>query len=322
VARRWGGTLLNALDQALGLLPESHRWLDLPVHFQQTLELPHALDSAPALLPHAHTLLHSLQGWLRVRQCGMLALRWQWTHDARRNGPTQGGFDLRTAQPTQELDHLLRLTAEHLARQSLPEPVVALHLHSLAHAPWAPGSADWLQAQPTNGPQPLAWTALVERLAARLGPTALTHWRPHSDHRAEHMQRLEANFCVAENAFPSSAGGLFGSKNRSPLDTPVPSGSLWPTWLLTQPQPLVLRGHRPCFQGELQLLAGPQRLELTQWPQADAPAGGASLAPQPGTSDGPAAVRDYFVARSPGAGLLWVYRVPPGARWFLHGVFA
>lgn len=318
VARRWGGTLLSTLDQALGLHPESHRWLDLPIHFQQTLELPHSLDSAPLLLPHAHALLQSLQGWLRARQRGVLALRWQWTHDARRDGPAQGGFDLRTAQPSQAMDHWLRLTAEHLARQSLSAPVVALHLHTLAHTPWAPGSADWLQTQPANGPQPLAWTALVERLAARLGPAALTHWQPHSDHRAEHMQRLEANFYVAEKSIPSSAGGLFGSKNSSPIDRPVPSGSLWPTWLLPAPQRLALRGHRPCFQGELQLLAGPQRLELTQWPDAATPISPNATA----TAADPAAVRDYFVARSPGAGLLWVYRVPPGARWFLHGVFA
>jgi protein ImuB len=113
-----------------------------------------------------------------------------------------------------------------------------------------------------------------------------------------------------------------GLKNTGPDNTPLPSGSsLWPTWLLLTPQPLALRGHRPCFQGELQLLAGPQRLELTQWPRVDLthPPG---APPAPSRGEGDAAVRDYFVARSPGVGLLWVYRVPPGARWFLHGVFA
>jgi len=92
--------------------------------------------------------------------------------------------------------------------------------------------------------------------------------------------------------------------------------ALLPTWLLLIPQPLALRGHRPCYQGELELLAGPQRLELTHWPSA---------VPTDAT-DALATLRDYFVARSPRAGLLWVFRqhaTPPGeAAWFLHGRFA
>ena len=57
---------------------------------------------------------------------------------------------------------------------------------------------------------------------------------------------------------------------------------------------------------------GPQRLEVMGWAQIDAPA---------------AALRDYFIALSPHAGLLWVYRerLPRGQAsdlWFLHGIYA
>jgi protein ImuB len=316
VARRWGSGVLTALDQALGVRPHPHVWLALPPEFDQTCELPHALDSAPALLPHAQRLLEALLAWLRARQRGVLAVRWQWTHDTRRDVPATGGFELRTAQATQALDHLLRLTAEHLARQPLVAPVLALRLSTLAHAPWVAGSADCWQAQPPSDPQPVPWTALLERLSARLGPDALTVWQPHSDHRAEHMQHAGALQEVAEKSIQTSGGGTFCSEKKSGQTWPAVSGSLWPTWLLSPPQPLAVRGHRPCFQGELQLLAGPQRLELTQWPGA-----GVSVAPD--VADGEwATVRDYFVARSPRVGLLWVYRVPPGARWFLHGLYA
>lgn len=316
VARRWGSGLLTALDQAMGLRPGVHQWLALPPEFDQTQELPHALDSAPALLPHAQRLLEALLAWLRARQRGVLALQWQWTHDARRDVSATGGFELRTAQPTQALDHLLRLTAEHLARLPLAAPVLALRLFTLVHSPWSPVSTDCWQALPTSGPQPLPWTALLERVSARLGPGALTQWHPHSDHRAEHMQQANTTKIIAINSINKSAGCTFGIKNESGATEPATSGSLWPTWLLAMPQPLAVRDHRPCYQGELQLLAGPQRLELTQWPHAGAP-GAVSVA-----DDGAATVRDYFVARSPQAGLLWVYRVPPGASWFLHGVYA
>ena len=68
---------------------------------------------------------------------------------------------------------------------------------------------------------------------------------------------------------------------------------------------------QPQYHGALTLLAGPQRIEAG-WLQGDANC----------------ALRDYFVARSPGAGLVWVYRerLPPhahtGLRWYLHGLFA
>jgi protein ImuB len=64
----------------------------------------------------------------------------------------------------------------------------------------------------------------------------------------------------------------------------------------------------PHYQGPLALLAGPQRLEA-------------------GWLEGIAALRDYFIARSPVAGLVWVYCERLGAQresedWYLHGLFA
>ena len=78
----------------------------------------------------------------------------------------------------------------------------------------------------------------------------------------------------------------------------------------TRPRP-------PTRWGPLRLLAGPQRLETGWW---DAGAQGPAL-------------RDYFIARSDEAGLLWVYRERLAARsggeaetapvrWFLHGLYA
>ena len=308
VARRWGGALLAALDQGLGRHPEAHRWLSPPQTFDQTLALPHALDSATALMPWAQALLQHLLGWLRMRQRGVLTLRWQWQHDARRDVPELGGLDIRTAQPTQSADHLLRLTREHLARQSLDAPVVALRLLGLDHAPMAVSSTDWLHPVPADGTPCLTWTALTERLAARLGAAALMQWQPHSDHRAEHTQQSVLLEDIAEKSIQKS--------DRADFYSDFSDRQLWPTWLLPTPRALAVRGHRPCHQGELQLLAGPQRLELTHWPGADVaghtPDGAGVLA----------TVRDYFVARSPGAGLVWVFRLPAGERWFLHGVFA
>ena len=303
VARRWGAELLQGLDQALGRVPESHAWLMPPAVFDQTLAWPHHLETAEQLLQPANQLLAALHGWLVLRQRAALGLRWRWQHDPRRNVPQSGGFELRTAQPTQHPAHWQRLTAEHLARQTLPAPVVSIRLETLEHVPWATASADWVStaATPADHPGAMAWSVLLERLRARLGDAAVTHWQPQSTHVPDAMQTM------AEACRPL---------DRATGGQPSLPDALLPTWLLPTPQSLALRGHRPCYQGELELLAGPQRLELTHWPAA---------VPTDAT-DTLATLRDYFVARSPRAGLLWVFRqhaTPPGeAAWFLHGRFA
>ena len=91
-----------------------------------------------------------------------------------------------------------------------------------------------------------------------------------------------------------------------------PQASVWPTWLLPSPQRLLVRDCCPQYQGPLDLLVGPQRLEA-------------------GWLDDAPVLRDYFIARSPQAGLVWVYRErqvgeagrsPQDAPWYLHGLYA
>ena len=80
-----------------------------------------------------------------------------------------------------------------------------------------------------------------------------------------------------------------------------------------RPRPLRLqvKGEKPCYQGPLQLLTKARRIEGAWWDAASA---------EP-------VLRDYFVARSESAGLLWIYRERLHAgqdqpQWFLHGLYA
>jgi protein ImuB len=75
----------------------------------------------------------------------------------------------------------------------------------------------------------------------------------------------------------------------------------------------------PQYGGPLRRLARLYRIETGWWEDAD------------GGQNSPA-LRDYFIARSEQAGLLWIYRERPAAlaaaegtsqaRWFLHGFYA
>ncbi len=154
------------------------------------------------------------------------------------------------------------------------------------------------------------------------------------------------------NSNSSSSSSSSSRKRRSVVvaSQTAASDALYPTWLLATPLQLVVRKDRPLYQGPLTLLAGPQRLEAAWWDVMAMPsaartgaqdgssgAGSAAVPAQdtPCTTEAPPsgrlALRDYFLARSEQAGLLWIYRErltagrlevdKPAGHWYLHGVF-
>jgi protein ImuB len=311
LARRFGPALREALDVAWGQRPERHRWLLLPDVFEQKLELPALAESAPELMWSANRLLTALQIWLAARQRGVLALELQWTLDLRRfNGvdlPPHQSITVRTAQPTQDMAHLRRLMSERLALTKLAAPASWLRLRSLETSPWAGASMSFLPEDNRKGDK---LHELVERLSARLGPQQVLVPVLQADHRPEAMQGWRP--ALQARAARALRGGAHGGEGVDPRN-----GSLYPSWLLREPLPLEIRGGHPWYRGRLRRLVGPQRLEAGWW---SGPEG----------EGGHPAVRDYYIAESPEAGLIWVYRERLSApfaaeeepRWFLQGLYA
>ena len=317
LVRRFGVGLREALDVAWALRPESHRWLTLPEVFGQKLELPALAETAPALMWSANRLLAALQIWLRARQRGVLGLELQWTLDLRRlNGvdlPPHQSLTVRTAEPTQDMAHLRRLMSEQLAFTRLAAPANALYLRSLETVHWAGISRGFLPEDNRTG-DPLH--ELVERLSARLGPQQVLRAVAQADHRPERMQAWQ----------PALQGRSFSSARVGEGTKLEPhNGSLYPPWLLRDPLRLAMDGERPCYQGPLRKLVGPQRVEAGWWgwgQQGEEGDGGEGEGGHP-------ALRDYYIAESPQAGLVWIYRERPSARapdaaprWFLQGLYA
>jgi protein ImuB len=185
VARRFGAPLLDALDCAYGLKPELYPWLVLPELFDASLELAAQVEAAPALLFAARRLLNQLLVWLRSRQRGVLALRLGWQMDKRRDTASEGELLLRTAEPTLDMNHLQRLLGEHLARITLPAPVLYLRLRTLETQALSGSTASLLPDEVLGGD---SWHQLLERLAARLGPQSVLQAQACADHRPERMQ--------------------------------------------------------------------------------------------------------------------------------------
>jgi len=296
VSRRFGAELLQALDAAFGQRPERYAWVVLPASFDQKLELQSLATSAPDLLFTAQHLLTRLQMWLQARNLGALAVELEWTLDLRKlDGkplPPTEKIALRTAQPTQDMKHLRRLASEQLARSSLSAPANQLRLRTLETTPWGGLTTSLLPEDNKPGEK---LHQLVERLSVRLGEKNVTVPQALQDHRPECMQQwLPARTAGAAAAIQQAGGD-----------------ALLPPWLLREPLRLQVKGDKPCYQGPLQLLTRARRLEAAWWDaQRKEPA-----------------VRDYFIARSASAGLLWVFRerLAPEqerAQWFLHGVYA
>jgi len=292
VVRRFGAPLLEALDHACGDRPERYAWISAPESFDVRMELAALATSAPELMWTAQRLLSQLQLWLRARHRGVLALELEWTLDLRRlNGkalPANERLQIRTAQPAQDMVHLRRLVSEHLSRATLSAPANHLRLRSLETAPW-PGLSTSLLPEDNKPGEKLH--EFVERLSARLGEHGVLVNRVHSDHRPERMQ-----------SWVPAKGHVEGSEPAHPVD------ALYPSWLLPEPVLLEMRGDTPCHGGPLRRLARLYRVETGWW------------------EEGGPACRDYFIARSEEAGLVWIYRERPGgngrARWYLQGLYA
>ena len=297
ISRRFGSSLLDALDRAYGLKSETHDWIELPEQFSVRLEFSGRIEVAEGLIFGARRLLGQLASWLQARQRGVKTITLHWEHDlVRRGDASNGHLDIRTAEATRDMPHLTRLLGEHLARTTLTAPVVAIRLEAPETEALATQSVSLLPQDLREGE---SLQQLVERLSARLGPERVLRGQTMADHRPQHMQVWQA-----------AAGYKESRKARTVLPQHL---ALHPPWILREPLRLAVKNERPIYQGPLVMLAGPDRLEVGWWSLL-------SAAEAEGTE---LTLRDYYVARSPHAGLLWVYRRrsvgEPG--WFLQGIY-
>jgi protein ImuB len=314
LTRRFGVELRTALDTAWGLCPESHDWLTLPDVFEQKLELPALAETAPELMWSANRLLSALHIWLRARQRGARALELQWTLDLKRfngvNLPPHQQVTVRTAEPTQDLAHLRRLLSEKLALTTLAAPASWLRLRTLETDPWAGASTSFLPEDNRKGDK---LHEMVERLSVRLGAHQVVVPCAEADHRPERKQAWRPAL-HKEQAVPDKTRKQAKAAKAAASQSQQPD-AIYPPWLLPEPLLLEMDGERPCYRGPLGKLVGPQRIEAGWW-------GGKEDGGQP-------AMRDYYVAESPEAGLVWIFRERPSARfssgevrWYLQGFYA
>jgi protein ImuB len=235
--RRFGQSLRDMLDRALGLQPDPRLPFALPEQFEARIELPAPARETEALLFALKRLLTALSGWLRGRGLGVMRLRLQFVHET----CAPSALILNLSTPGRDPAHLAGLLRERLERFRLPERVEAIALATEAN--------DRCTARDRSlfpGMETAEESELLERLCARLGDEAVCALRPCADHRPEHAWR-------AETPAPSPPAP------RPPAARPL--------WLLPEPQPLTAFLHGA--QSPVVLLDGPERIESGWWEGRD-----------------------------------------------------
>src|SRR5262249_26141983 len=187
VARRFGQALLDEIDRALGRLPDARAPFVAPERYESQLELPAPVEEAEALLFGARRLVVELCGFLQGRGAGLTRLRCDLVH--RDANPTSIVLGLRS---TRQVEHVMTVLRERLARETLPDRVEAIRLVSEEIAPLAGRDGDFFATDKNSE----AGTQLIERLRARLGEEAVRTLALREDHRPERAWRWEPSVIV------------------------------------------------------------------------------------------------------------------------------
>ncbi len=319
LARRFGRTLVDTLDRALGRAADPRLPYAPPPRFERTLPLPAPVDDVEALGFGVQRLVHQLAGWLLARGLGVVRLSLVLHHErhvrARGTPPTRATFAL--GAPARAPAHLVSVLRERLAKIALPAPVEAIVLTSDETAALAGHNLGLL-------PEDEAGTVvvpLVDRLRARLGDDAVVTLQAQAEHRPEYAMRETA--CATSPA-RTGAPSIVNTRRARATDDPArqarrtsrharsndisarqaaPTVAPRPAWLLEEAQPLgATLEAKPWI-----LRDGPERIESGWW-------------------DGRDFRRDYFVAETPRREIVWIYRDhrygTDDGEWFLHGYFA
>ncbi len=275
VARRFGQRLLDQLDRAFGNRPDPQTPFSPPSRFSARLVLPSPVSEAEALLFAAHRLVLQLTGYLSAANAGVMRLRLMLENE---DGGTTDVI-VALSIPGRDPKHLLNLLRERLSQTALGGRSEAMTLEAPEIAQLAPRNFSFLP-DAVHAREERA--TLVEKLRARLGNDAVHGLSLFPDARPEF-------------AWHEAEPGM-NTRPGPPL--------LRPAWLLKRPRQLKLHGGRPCLDGQLRIIDGPERIESGWW-------------------DGFDVMRDYFIARSDSGATFWIYRerVRSG-NWFLHGIFS
>lgn len=287
--RRFGSALVRFLDQLEGRSHETIKAWRPPASHRARIELPAPTAQGEGLRFPLRRLVSDLCLALRARDACLQALNLDFElerdgseadhagQDAKPNHSSR--LELQLLAPSRDPQQIEALIQQRLERWRLPGRVLSLGLSVPLLQPHQPLQGDLFDPRSSQAQD---WPALLERLRARLGDSALLQARSRPDHRPEQAAGL----------VPVS---LQEAGREDWPAVPAPSLQQAPLWLLPEP--------RPCTPGPASAETFIERIEGGWWDGADIR-------------------RDYYRWCQADGSWHWIYRDPRQAdRAFLHGSY-
>jgi protein ImuB len=249
-----------SIAHSAGVRPASD--YEAPARFTAQIELPTAVQTLEPLGHALALLLGELSGFLRARDGGIQSLQLDLVHHA----PPVTQVSLELARPQRGRAHLLELVTTRLERVVLRAPVLSLRLRSGPVLRVDPRTAELFG---DRARQASASPDLIERLRARLGAQAVHGVGPRPEHRPEAAwgstePTVEGAASNCDVRAPSRA--LEAAPHNNTVHRSRP-----PAVAAAGAASARAGGRAAVFEGRLELLRGPERIETGWWDDARDP---------------------------------------------------
>ena len=275
LGRRCGKDFVHFLKQLLGQRDDLRPDYQPPATFSDEYWFGYEVKVNEELMPAVQQLLQSLCHFLRNTQLQSSEIHWQLIGI---DGQIQA-VTIRSSSSHSRWENWFQLTRIRFEQLELQGGVEGLALDCEELQAGQLESIDLFTSRQQREPM----GHLLDRLRSRLGLQAIETVGCRDEHLPEFALHV------------SSEKRLEGAPNS-------PSCALRPFWLMPTPQPLRQHGTRLYWQGALELVQGPERIEDNWWQQPIS--------------------RDYYVARSSSGHDYWIFRDRLSRGWYIHGVFA
>ena len=319
LGKRYGRDFLKYLKQLTGELSDPQKNLALPPQFASTLDFNDAISSAEMLAFPMKRLLLALSGYLHGRQLHCQQIRWRMgLAPVGGLGATSTDMRLSFSRPHNQLAHFLSLSRLQLEQQRLPGPVESLTLYAEQLMAADQKNTDLFGGLGAdNADRHDDLLMVLDKLRTRLGENSvygLNTVDSHIPEQAWAIAPLDKQNKKQKTTSVSAKNKSFSKNKLSPENKLAPENKknlaieepghtpARPRWLLAEPEPVQIHHQQLYWQGPLELLRGPERIEGNWWQQA--------------------ICRDYFIARHDSGALYWLYQDRLNKRWFIHGLFA
>ncbi len=287
LARRFGASFIDYLQRLMGEKADPQQFISEQPKFSSEITFLSDVTNLESLVFPIRRLLKELCDFLIARQLKINHFTFRLAH----RGHSPRSFSIHLAEPESDAAMFLLLSQLQLEKINDVQEVDSLTLSANRFFPTTSLSGDLFHGtrfqQKDGRTTSLAdlenSNRLFNVLRARLGPDACFGLAEANDHRPEKAWKT-----VSQNA-QGKRQEVSSNENARPM------------FLLPKPRRLRLHDGHLWFNGALQVLQGPERIDYGWWDYN--------------------ICRDYFVARHSTSGLYWVFQ-DQRQQWFLHGIFS